>query len=327
MTTKQVVLVGASGFWQWKAFLTEKCLPLRLRFEEKLIAPPKLNPFVWGLVAADQPIDGEFMDQYPNLKTIARTGTGYDAIDIAAARERGVTVTRVAKLNAEAVSEFALAHILAHAKNLVAHHERMVRGEWNRVSSLRIADLVVGIVGLGTIGHALASTLHILGVRHLRGWNRTLRPDVRALAESTGLELATLDEVFTKSDVVVVAVALTPDTIGLVSRQLLMRMKPGALLVNICRGAVVDEQALADIVYLGGVSAALDVFSVEPPSGDVFRVPFMQKLRATERSRSRVLLSPHLAGKTTRSDELIAEQVARNLAGVWTGDLTDVEVV
>ncbi len=329
----RIVIVGGQGFWGAREVVRSLLPPdIELHFSMELEIEEKRRGQVCALVVADQKIDGELMDKYPNLRTVARTGTGYDAIDTAAAKKRGIVVTRVAKLNAEAVAEFVLAHIFAFAKNIHVHHRNMMRSDWNRIASRRIADLTVGIVGLGTVGRELARKLHLLGVKKLIGWNRTMRPEVRVLAESTEIEVGTdansLSALCEKSDVVVLAVALTRDTHRLISALHLSLMKPRTFLINVCRGAVVDEVYLARRIEEGMFAGvALDVFSVEPPEGNLFETAYMRSLRESSRVGETVILSPHLAGKTERSDLLISQEVARNIAGVLKGDLSLVEVV
>jgi lactate dehydrogenase-like 2-hydroxyacid dehydrogenase len=333
MNEQKILLVGAKGFWSRVGYVEMFGLPVLPQFSDKLSVERELRPNVWGIVAADQEIGGEFLDQYPNLKVIARTGTGYDGIDIAAAKQRGITVTRVAKLNAEAVAQTTIGFIFALCKNIPALNAGMLEGKWmNEHESLHTGELTVGVVGLGQIGQALTRKLHMLGFHKIYGWTRRPeKPEILDLVETTELETIELDALLQQSDIVVLALALTNDTRQLISREKLALMKRSAYLINVCRGAVVDEMALAEAVgaeQIAGV--ALDVYSHEP---NPFEQNYMQSLRATakkvmrDKKGPRIILTPHCAGKTNVSVERISKQVVKCLLGVWKGDLTDVEVV
>ena len=327
---KTIVLVGAKGFWSMRERVHNLLPPLvQLVYHEHLRLDCEDGRNVQALVVADQPIGPAVLDQYPGLKTIARTGTGYDNIDLVETRKRGIVVTRVAQLNAEAVSEFTLGLIMELTKNISLHNQHMLEECWKRVESIRLCDLSVGVVGLGTVGRSLSLKLHHLGAKRILGWNHRLRPEVDALCETSRLEYFTeLEALLVQSDVLVLSVSLTTETRGLIGKRELSLMKPGAFLVNVCRGAVVNEEALARFVAegrLGGV--ALDVFSAEPPASSPFSEPFMQSLLQSARAGRKVILTPHTAGITTRTVELISLQVARNIAGALSGNLDGVEVV
>lgn len=324
-----VIVVGAKGFWSQRNVVCP-LLPdgIEFLFDDQIRATDGVRDRVAALVVADQRVTGPLLDCFPNLQVIARTGTGYDNIDLAAARARKIIVTRVAKLNAEAVSEFALGLIFELVKNFTRLHESMMRGEWTRPNALRLSDLTVGIIGLGTIGRSVALKLHHLGARRILGWNRRPRPEIDQLAETSRLEPTDRDELLCHSDVVILTVALGPETARLIGERELALLKPTAFLINVCRGAVVDEEALARRVAEGAIGGvALDVFSVEPPGGAIHETAFMRSLQESARQGRRVLLSPHVAGLTDRSVERISQQVAHNIAGVLKGDLTDVELV
>jgi D-3-phosphoglycerate dehydrogenase len=330
MEERKILLVGAKGFWSRIDRIREFNLPVDPVLSIPLWIEDHLCPRVWGVVAADQTIGGEFLDRYPNLKVISRTGTGYDAIDIAEVKARGITVTRVAKLNAEAVAQTTVGYIFALCKNLVNLHAQMLQGQWTKEhESLLTGEMTVGIIGLGQIGRALTRKLHHLGFGGILGWTRRPdRPEILDLVETTELVTVDLDRLLRESDVVVVALALTDDTRHLLSREKLALMRPSSYLVNVCRGAVVDETALAEAVATERIAGvALDVFSDEPPTGSPFEAPYVQSLIDSARAGRQVILTPHCAGKTTVSVSRISRQVMRDLASVWAGDLTDVEVV
>lgn len=330
MLKKPIVLVGAKGFWEVRELVENNVFKSGfelLNTSNFQIAGEKKSEVV-AIVVADQPIGARLMDEFPKLRTIARTGTGYDNIDVKAASERKIIISRVAELNAEPVSEFTLGLIFALIRNIVGVHQKMCDSTWDRYKGMLMSELTVGIIGLGAVGRSLARKLHALGVKRLIGWNRTLRPQVMNTALNTHLEIVSLESVLKESDVVVVAVALAPETRNLLDEKLLSLMKKNAYLVNVSRGAVVDENALAEFVTAGEIAGvALDVFSLEPPADNPFQEPFMQKLIESAKNRRNVILSPHNAFRTKNSEEVISLRVAENIVGVLEGNMEGVEVV
>lgn len=329
--SKPIVLVAASGFNDCWGMVDREVFGGR--FENRFALDFRVNSEEAGrvvaIVVADQPVDDTLMEKFPGLVTIARTGTGYDNINIKAAHERKIVVTRVSHVNAASVSDFALGCIFTLSRNIAQTHQDMINWRWKRNSSgLLVSEMTVGIIGLGAIGISLAKKLRALGVNRLIGWNRTMRQRVLDAAEDNGLELLEIPQVMTESDVVVVAVALAPETRGLLSREKLALMKSHATLVNIARGPVVNETALAELVAEGKIGGvALDVFSVEAPAGDPFSQAFVQSLITSAARGRNVILTPHNAGLAKSSVKNISFQVARNILGVLDGDLEGVEVV
>lgn len=329
---KQIILVGAQGFWSVRDLVNREVL--HDRFEMIYADDFRISLKDWdrvvAIVLADQPCDGMLMGKFPSLRTIARTGTGYDNVDIRAAQERNITVTRVSALNAESVSDFALGLLLALSRNIVQAHTDMVwYSVWERRSGMLLSEMTVGLVGLGAIGCSLAKKLHALGVGRLVGWNRTYRWRVEEVVRQCRLECLTLPQVMSESDAVVVGLALTAETKRFISREMLFRMKPSAFLINISRGAVVDEEALAECVAEGRIGgAALDVFSVEPPVGFPFAQPFVQKLiESAADGGCNVILTPHNAWLTKNTVRNVSLQVARNIQKVLGGQPQEAEIV
>ena len=323
--TKSCVLVTPGNFVKSKAGLAI----LRERYDvllpEDFNVPEEARRRVVAIVLADQPIGGLDMDLFPNLKTIARTGTGYDNVDLKAAGERGIVVTRASALNAPAVSEYALALILALSRNLVGSHEALVyEKKWERNQGYMLADLTIGIVGVGTVGRALARKLQALGVKKLLGYDR---PEVEEkLRKNREFKIdfpGDLKSVAKESDVVVVAVELNDETRGIISKEILSLMKPTAFLVNIARGALVDEEALAEAIEAGRISgAALDVYSTEPPLNQ----KFFERLGALKGKRN-IILTPHMATTVKNLFEEISAKVAQNVIAVLDGKLEGLEIV
>jgi phosphoglycerate dehydrogenase-like enzyme len=231
-----------------------------------------------------------FYDAAPRLKLVQLISAGYDRIDIEAARKAGVPVANNGGANSVAVSEAAVMLILATMKKLVWQHINVVAGKWRvgDFSETRLYELAgktVGIVGLGTIGKKVA--------RRLRGFDvQILYSDVVRLSEdqedALGVRFALLPELLRASDVVTLHVPLNDVTRGMISDKQLAMMKPTAVLINTCRGPVVDEDALHRALTTRRIAGAgLDVMTEEPPKKDhpLFKL-------------DNVTITPHTAGPT-----------------------------
>jgi phosphoglycerate dehydrogenase-like enzyme len=261
-------------------------------------------------LAGSEPYTRRVLEAHPQLRIIARSGVGYDAVDVAAATERGIPVT-VAPGNSEAVAEHALGLMLAVAKEIVAHHNRIVAGGWPRKSNRPLRGSTLAIIGLGRIGKELAVRARALGMAVIA---HDIQPD-EAFARRHGVGLVSLDECLAAGDFVSLHVPLTPDTRGLMNADRLARMKPTAILINTSRGPVVDEVALTAALTRGVIGGAgLDVLAVEPPVGDLplFHAP-------------NLVLTPHTAGVDTAARDAMALIAARAVvdyfAGRWPGEI------
>ena len=233
---------------------------------------------------------GEFFRSAPNLKLVQLLSAGYDRVDIEAARKAGVPVSNNGGANAIAVAEHTLMLILAVLKRVVRFHNDVVAGKW-RVGGFddqRVYELsrrTLGIVGLGNIGRKVA--------RRAAAFDMTVQYyDIARLTEAEedalGVRFVLLPELLRTSDVVSLHVPLDDSTRHLLSAAEFAQMKPGGVLINTCRGPVVDEAALYQALKSGQVAAAgLDVLVDEPPAKDhpLFHL-------------SNVTLTPHSAGPT-----------------------------
>jgi phosphoglycerate dehydrogenase-like enzyme len=232
----------------------------------------------------------DFYDAAPKLKLVQLISAGYDRVDVEAARKAGVPVSNNGGANSVAVSEAAVMLILATMKKLVWQHLNVVSGKW-RVGDFaehrfyELAGKTVGIVGLGTIGKKVA--------RRLRGFDvHILYHDVVRLTEdqedALGVRFALLPVLLRTSDVVTLHVPLNDVTRGMMSDAQFAMMKPTAVLVNTCRGPVVDEEALYRALTGKKIAGAgLDVMTEEPPRKE-------HKLFALDN----VTITPHTAGPT-----------------------------
>jgi D-3-phosphoglycerate dehydrogenase len=244
----------------------------------------------------------------PRLLAAVRQGVGVDMIPIPDCTAHGVLVANVPGANADSVAEFAIAQMLAVARHAEGMYAALLAEGWDKArartaSAFELRGRTLGIVGVGAVGRRLAEIagagfrMRVLGHRRDRS------------ALPSGVDYATLEELFSASDFIVLACPLTEETRGLVSAALLARMKPAAWLLNLARGAVVQEAALLEALRekrIGG--AALDVFAAQPLAPD-------HPLRALPN----VLLTPHGAGLSReavlRMSTGAAEEVVRILRG------------
>ncbi|PYR94977.1 MAG: D-glycerate dehydrogenase [Acidobacteria bacterium] len=250
-------------------------------------------------------IDAEVMASGPALKVIATIAVGYDNIDVAAARERGIIVTNTPDVLTQAVAEFTWALILGIARR-VGEGDRLIRaGAWKRwgldfMLGTELHGKQLGIIGAGRIGRAVAAKAPAFGMKAVFARRS---PDVKDPA------YISLDQLLISSDVVSIHTPQTPQTYHLIDKKALARMKRSALLVNTARGPIVDEEALAwalDERLIAG--AALDVYEKEPEvHPDLLR-------------RENVLLAPHLGSATRETRTAMAELAVRNVLAVLAGD-------
>lgn len=226
-----------------------------------------------------------------NLKVLGRPGMGFENVPVDWCTERGIPVVLAPGANARSVAEHALALIFACAKDLKEMDEENRKGNWGiraQGKQMELAGKTVGIVGVGGIGSLLAGMCRALGMECI-GWSHSHN---RARVEAAGCRyVETLEEVLRTSDFVSLHIPLLPSTRHCIGARELSLMKPTAFLINTARGAVVDEQALADAVNQGVIAGAgVDVYGTEPAVLDnpVFTVP-------------RILCTPHSAALTPDS--------------------------
>ena len=245
------------------------------------------------------------------LQMIAECATGFDNIDLAACRARGIAVANVVGYSTHSVAQLTLAMALSLSTNLKAFRRTVDDGTYtaegvaNRLTPVfhELCGKTWGIVGYGNIGKQVARVAEAMGCH------------VLAFAKSpkTGVENATLEELFTRSDVVSVHLPLTPETRGIVDAHLLSLMKPDAILINVARGAVTDEQALADAILTGRLGGlGVDVYSVEPlPADHPFRA-----LRGLDN----VCMTPHMAWGAFEARSRCLAEIAENIAAFQRGE-------
>ena len=238
----------------------------------------------------DPSMDDAFYRSAPKLKLVQLLSAGYDRCDIEAARRAGVPIANNGGANAVAVAEHALLLMLAVARRLTWQHDNVAAGRWrgNDWQDKHLYELqgkTLGIIGLGTIGKKVARLGRAFGMNVIYSDIARLNEDAE---DAIGARFRLMDEVLRESDVVSLHVPLLPATRHMISTAQLQTMKPTAILINTCRGPVVDEVALPAALSDGTIFAAgLDVFEQEPPQPD--NALF---------SLDNVILTAHLAGPT-----------------------------
>ena len=214
------------------------------------------------------PIDRVMLDGLPDLKYIGVLATGFNIVDVQAARERRIPVTNVPAYGSRSVAQMTFAHILELTQRVGEHSARVRAGGWNDCPDFCFWDAplveldgaTLGIVGYGRIGRAVADLGRAFGMTILA----TTRSGESGSEDEA--EFVPLEELLRRSDVVSLHCPLTPDTQHLMNRERLSLMKNSALLINTSRGPLVDEQALAEALNSGQIGGAgLDVLEVEPP--------------------------------------------------------------
>jgi glycerate dehydrogenase len=257
-------------------------------------------------------LDGETIKALPDLRYIGVLATGYNVLDLEAARECGVTVTNVPAYSTRSVVQMTFALLLEMAHH-VGEHSRVVRnGQWCTSEDfsfwnyplVELEGLVMGIVGFGNIGKAVADIARTFGMSVLVN---TRHPDPSSFPDTRFVDLEVL---FSQSDVVSIHCPLTAETEGLVNASRLHLMKETAYLINTSRGPVVDERALAEALNEGEIAgAAVDVLSTEPPRADN---PLL--------SARNCVITPHIAWATQAARGRLMKTVVDNLRAFMDGN-------
>ena len=235
----------------------------------------------------------------PKLKLIATCSIGTDMIDLAAARERGITVCNQPGRTAPVVAEHIFGMMFALSKRAAFSTAEMKAGGWPRKNNVMLQGKVLGVIGTGAIGADMARLARAIGM-DVVAWTFNPSPE---RGEKLGVRYVELDELLKTSDVVSLHVAVSNQTRGMIGKRELGLMKPGALLVNGARGAIVDTAALVEALHSGHLGgAAVDVYELEPPPAD-------HPLFACEQ----VVLTPHCADMTPEGVELLNSGVVENV--------------
>jgi phosphoglycerate dehydrogenase-like enzyme len=259
-----------------------------------------------AVVAGSEPWTDAILAACPKLRVLARTGVGYDAIDMAACDKRRVIVATTPGVNHHAVAEHTFALLLGVAR-LFPSRDQFVRAcTWKRFSSPRVMGRTIGIVGLGRIGRAVATRAVGLGLNVI-----AYEPfPQREFCEQWKIELTSFEDLLKRSDYVTLHLPVSAETKHIMNAKTFAMMKPGSVLINTARGLLVDENALIQSLNSGHLrGAGLDVFEVEP-------LPNTSPLLKMDK----VLLSGHLAGLDDESHRDTLTMSAETIISLSKGD-------
>jgi D-3-phosphoglycerate dehydrogenase / 2-oxoglutarate reductase len=285
----------------------------RVPDSERPLDAPKLARLVArerpsALIAGAEPVPRSVLLASPTLRLVQKHGVGVDNIDLAAATEAGIAVTNAPGTNTEAVADLTVAFMLALLRQVVPASQSTRLGKWERYMGRELGQLTVGVVGTGRIGRAV--------IRRLRGFgSRILAYDViqdPSLAVADNLRYVELDELLDKSDIITLHIPLMEGTRELLGRRELARMRKSAYLINIARGELVDEAALAEHLAAGRIAGAgVDVFATEPPQDSpLLKLP-------------NVLATPHIGAYTHEAMEAMDRACAETVVALFSGGRSD----
>jgi glycerate dehydrogenase len=264
------------------------------------------------LVTNKAPIRAPLIESSGSLRFITVTATGFDCVDGAAARQKRIPVSNVPEYSTHSVAQFVFALLLELCQNVGKHTQAVGAGEWTnqpdfalrKTPLYELAGQTMGIVGFGRIGRQVGAIAHGFGMTVVA--SKSLRPSP---SSGESVDRCDLDELFARSDVISLHCPLTPQTVGLVNRERLDRVKPGAFLINTARGALVNEKELALALDSGRLAGAgIDVVSQEPIRPD-------NPLRGARNC----LITPHIAWATEEARARLMEATVANVAAFVAG--------
>lgn len=261
----------------------------------------------WAIVTVTTPVTKEVLDKHPNCKLVAVSFTGFNHVDEEECKKRGISIVNVPAYSTDSVAELSVGLALAVLREIPGGMKTLQAGGWvHSAGGGELADKTIGIVGLGDIGVRTAELFKAFRPKELIGYSRKEKPAFKAL----GGKHASLEEVFEKSDIVSVHVAMNAQTKHIVSRSLMEKLKPESILINVARGGVIDQAAMCELLTQKRFRAGLDVFEIEPMPKDenILKVPEEQ-----------VVLTPHVAYKTKEALARRIEITAGNLRAFADG--------
>ncbi len=264
-------------------------------------------------------LDAATLAALPDLRCIGVIATGYDVVDIVAAGERGIPVMNVVNYGTEAVAQHAFALLLELCRRTALHDAGIRSGRWAAgpdwcfwdAPQIELSGKTMGILGYGTIGRRVAELAHAFGMKVIAASARKSAAELRASAAPAAfpVEFVELDDLFRASDVLSLHCPLTDRTRGIVNAANIALMKDGAMLLNLARGPLLDEAAVAAALASGKLAGlGADVVSVEPITADN---PLL--------TSPNTLLTPHIAWATLTARQNITRIIAENIAGWMAG--------
>jgi glycerate dehydrogenase len=258
------------------------------------------------------PIPREVIEQLPSLQYIGVLATGYDVVDIQAAKENNIVVTNIPAYGTNTVAQMTFSLLLELTNHVGIHHEAVKRGDWTTNKDwcfwnkplIELSGKTIGIVGYGRIGQAVSRIAQAFGMNVL-AYKRNPNKEL----ESNQMKFVTLDELYAKSDVISLHCPLTEENIGMINDESISKMKDGVLIVNTARGPLINEKDLARALHNGKVGgAAVDVVSTEPIEQN------NPLLKATN-----CIITPHIAWATKEARQRLLEIAVDNLRSYMAG--------
>lgn len=258
-----------------------------------------------AVLAGSEPYTSRVLSSLPKLRVIARTGVGFDAIDVPTCDEHHVAITTTPGVNHHSVAEHTIALLMGVARGFPDLDMRVREGQWERITYPRVMGSTLGIVGLGRIGQAVVPRAVGLGMKVL-ACEPYADPD---FVEQWDIQLVELDDLLRRSDYVSLHIPLIEETAHLMNAARFAKMKPGSVFINTGRGGLVDEAALNDALTSGHIrGAGLDVFETEP-------LPLDSPLL----NHRHVLLAGHVAGLDIESRRDALTMAATAIVGLKDG--------
>jgi D-3-phosphoglycerate dehydrogenase / 2-oxoglutarate reductase len=258
------------------------------------------------IIRSDTRPDADVIAAGKKLKVIGRAGIGVDNVDIAAATAQGVLVMNTPRSNSVATAEQTMALMLAVSRHTVPAHNSVATGEWARARFVgtELSGKTLGIIGFGYIGRLVARRAQAFEMKVV-----AYDPYVSAeIAEEMGVALLSLDNLLAQADIISLHSVVTPETANLINAETLAKMKDGVIIVNVARGKLIDEPALAEALQSGKVAAAaLDVYQKEPPEAcPLIGLP-------------NVLHTPHLGASSKEAQTKVGVEMVEEVADALRG--------
>lgn len=255
-------------------------------------------------------ISREVIERNKNLKLIEKWGAGYDTIDIEAAGNAGVPVCNVPGANAYAVSDMAVLHMLAVMRNLIKHHENMLKGTWTKNefmdTSYSLMNKTVGLIGLGNIGKQVVKKVQAFGAQTIYFDVNRLKPEEE---DSLQIKYVPMNELLKSADIVSLHTPLTESTRNMIGKNEFALMKPTAIIVNTGRGGLIDEDALIEAINNKQIlGAGLDCFREEPISPEN---PLLKQ--------ENIVMTPHIGGTSAELMEIMIPIMVKNIIALKKG--------
>jgi D-3-phosphoglycerate dehydrogenase len=258
------------------------------------------------IVRSDTQLDADLIAAGTRLKVIGRAGIGVDNIDVAAATARGVQVMNTPHANSVATAEQTMALMLAANRHTVPAHNSVAAGQWERSKFVgtELAGKTLGIIGFGYIGRLVTRRAQAFDMRVVAFDPFVTAEDCSVL----GVEWLALADLLAQSDIITLHAVVTPESKEMINAETLAAMKDGVVIVNVARGKLINEQALADALNSGKVrAAALDVYQAEPPVGSpLIGLP-------------NVLHTPHLGASSREAQHRVGIEIVEQVADALRG--------